>query len=94
MELNSLTIRTLSLLGSCGAYGMAMKDLAKDNDKIIALSADLCSFSGLTGYAQDFSTQFFNVGIAEQNMVGIASGMAKEGLIPYVNSYAAFLSMR
>ena len=94
MEINNQTIRTLSFLGSCGAFGMALEELAKENSDIIALTADLCSFAGLTRFAQTYKEQYFNIGIAEQNMVAIAAGMAKEGLIPFVTSYAAFLSLR
>jgi len=94
MEINNQTIRTLSFLGSCGAFGLAMEELAHNNKNIIALTADLCSFSGLTRFAQTYKDQYFNIGIAEQNMVGIAAGMAKEGLIPFVTSYAAFLCSR
>ena len=65
-----------------------------DNDKrVILLTADL-GYSVLEKYAERFSDRFVNVGVAEQNMAGIAAGMAMEGLLPYTYSIGIFPSFR
>lgn len=84
----------LSKLGSRGAFGVALYELANDNNNIIALSADLCNTSGLDRFREAFADRFINVGIAEQNMVGIAAGLANEGKVPFVTTFSNFLSMR
>lgn len=91
---SSPNIKTWSRLGSCGAFGMAALELPKINENIVVLTADLCFYSCLTRYKSEYPKKFFNVGIAEQNMIGIAAGMAKEGLFPYATTYATFASMR
>ncbi|OPX43562.1 1-deoxy-D-xylulose-5-phosphate synthase [Ruminiclostridium hungatei] len=94
MIINSINSRMLSKLGSRGAFGVALHEIANDNNNIIALSADLCNTSGLDRFREAFADRFINVGIAEQNMVGIAAGLANEGKVPFVTTFSNFLSMR
>ncbi|WP_165046218.1 transketolase family protein [Adlercreutzia sp. ZJ138] len=94
MEINKRTIRTLSMLGSCGAFGLGMVDVAIDDPSVVAVTADLRNYSGLERFAEAFSERFYNVGIAEQNMLNIAAGMASEGLNPFASTYATFAAMR
>ena len=68
--------------------------VAEDHTDVLAMSADLGSSSGLKPFLRKFPDRFINVGIAEQNLVGVAAGLAKEGFIPYITSFAPFLSMR
>lgn len=94
IEFTSRNARAWSRLGSCGAFGLAAVDLAESNDKIVMLTADLTYFSGLERFKNAFPDRLYNCGIAEQNMIGVAAGMAKEGFIPFANTYGTFASMR
>ncbi len=94
MEIKPATIRMLSMLGQRGAFGTALAECAKDNERIVALSADLCNTSGLDRFRAAFPDRFFNVGIAEQNMVGVAAGLAAEGRIPVATTFANFAVLR
>ena len=76
------------------AYGRTLVELGQENPRIVVLDADL-AVSTLTKYFRDaFPDRFFEMGIAEQNMVGVASGLALAGYIPFLSSYAMFLSGR
>lgn len=86
--------RMWSRLGACGAYGMAAMELPQLDDRMVACTADLCFYSGLDRFKQKFPDRLYNVGIAEQNLVGIAAGMAKEGYNPFVSTYASFATTR
>ena len=94
MEVNGRTIRTLSMLGSCGAYGLALVDAAAEDSSLVAVTADLRNYSGLERFASTYPDRFYNVGIAEQNMVNVAAGMASEGLNAFASTYATFAAMR
>lgn len=94
MEIKPANIRMLSMLGQRGAFGMALSECAKCNERIVALSADLCNTSGLDRFRTAFSDRFFNVGIAEQNMVGVAAGLAAEGRIPVATTFSNFATLR
>lgn len=87
-------IRTWSMLGSCGAFGMAALELPDIDDTTVIVTADLCSFSGLDRFRNKFPDRLYNVGIAEQNMIGIAAGMTKEGFNAFATTYATFASTR
>ena len=58
----------------------------------MVLSADLGNSSGLDRFKNAYAEKFLNVGIAEQNMIGVAAGLAKEGFVVFVTSFAPFLS--
>lgn len=94
IEYNKRNIRTWSLLGPSGAHGTAAIELAKTHSNVLMLTADLCFFSGLERFKGLFPERLYNFGIAEQNMVGVAAGLAKEGFIPFVNTYASFCTSR
>lgn len=94
IDYSSMNIKIWSKLGSCGAFGQAALSLPEINDKIVMLTADLCTFSGLDRFKTMYPDYLFNLGIAEQNMVGVAAGFAKEGYIPFATTYATFASMR
>ncbi|MBI2995753.1 MAG: transketolase family protein [Candidatus Melainabacteria bacterium] len=72
------------------AYGKALAELGRENTNIVVLDADLCSSTQTKFFAKEFPDRFFNVGIAEQNMIGIAAGLASTGKIPFASSFAIF----
>ncbi len=94
MNYSPANIRIWSRLGSCGAFGMAAMELPAINDDIVMLTADLKFYSCLARFSGKYPDKFYNLGIAEQNMVGVAAGMAKEGMVPFASTYATFGSMR
>lgn len=94
MDFNRTTIRTLSMLGQRGSFGTALTEIAKDNPRIVALTADLCTTSGLDRFNNAFPDRLVNVGIAEQNMIGVAAGMASLGNVPFATTFANFASLR
>lgn len=94
-EINRLSARTCSMLGQRGSiFGQAALDAAKEDEKFILLTADLASLSGMTKYINNYPRQFYNVGIAEQNLIGISAGLAAEGFHPCATTYATFITMR
>jgi transketolase len=76
------------------AYSEALLEQARKNSKIVALDADLILDTGLIPFQKEFPERFVECGIAEQDMVSQAGGMALEGLIPIVHSFSCFLSSR
>ncbi len=64
------------------------------NDKIVSVGADLDKADGLLSLREEFPERAFDAGIAEQNMAGIAAGMASQGMIPIINTFAAFATRR
>ena len=71
-------------------FGKKLIELAKKNDKIVAITASMKDGTGLTEFAKEFPDRFFDIGIAEQHAIGVAAGMAKEGTIPIVPIYSSF----
>ncbi len=76
-----------------GAFVKAIIELAEQDPRVMLLTADL-GFMALEPFAERFPDRFFNVGVAEQNMLGIATGLAEAGFIPYVYSIVTFASLR
>ena len=75
-------------------YGRTLAAMAEHNDKIVGLTADLEKTTAIKFFADKYPERFYNVGIAEQNMFGIAAGLAKAGLIPFASTMAIFATMR
>ena len=73
------------------AYGEALLKYAAENENVVVLDADLAGSTKSGIFGAQFSERFFNVGIAEANMTGMAAGLAATGKIPFINSFAAFL---
>lgn len=71
-------------------FGDKLVELAKLNDKIVAVTASMKSGTGLEDFAKEFPYRFFDVGIAEQHAITMSAGMAKEGMIPVVPIYSSF----
>ena len=76
------------------SYGEALLELGKENKNIVVLDADLSTATKTCLFAKEFQDRFFDMGIAEQNMMGTAAGMSTCGKIPYVSTFAAFAAGR
>ncbi len=72
----------------------SLMEVMKSNDKVVSISADLDKANGLLPLRKIFPDRAFDAGIAEQNMAGIAAGMASYGYIPVINTFAAFATRR
>ena len=72
----------------------AVIDIAKDDDRVCFIDSDLSSCIGSTSFEKEFPKRFFNAGIAEANMVGLAAGLSSVGLIPVIHSFGCFMSRR
>ncbi|RLD41621.1 MAG: transketolase family protein [Bacteroidetes bacterium] len=75
-------------------FGNGIKDAAISNNNVIGLGSDITSSVGMNIFKEAFPDRFYSLGIAEQNAIGIAAGMALSGLIPVFSTYAVFASMR
>lgn len=76
------------------AYGEALKILGKQNENIVVLDADLSTSTKTKVFADEYPERFINVGIAEQNLMGIAAGIATTGKIPFASTFAMFATGR
>ncbi|MEY2617002.1 MAG: hypothetical protein RL522_4 [Pseudomonadota bacterium] len=75
-------------------FGHALAALAEQRPEVVGLTGDLSKYTDLYVFAQQFPERFFQMGMAEQLLFAAAGGMAKEGLIPFVTTYAAFATRR
>jgi transketolase len=75
------------------AFIRTLVDLAEDDNRILLLTGDL-GYTVVEPFAERFPTRFFNVGVAEQNMLGLATGLAESGYVPFVYSMATFVVLR
>ena len=76
------------------SYGEELAKLGEDNEKIVVLDADLSSATKTGIFAEKFPDRFINVGIAEQNLMGIAAGLSTFGKIPFASTFAVFAAGR
>jgi len=94
LQITPSTATQWSRFGSRAMFGQAILSLAESQENLMVLSADLGNSSGLDRFKNTYPDRFLNVGIAEQNMIGIAAGLAKEGYVVFATSFAPFIAMR
>src|SRR3989344_6695056 len=71
-------------------YGEGLLELGETNSEVVVLTGDLAESTRVLAFSKKFPDRFFECGVAEQNMMGIAAGLAAAGKIPFVSSYAVF----
>lgn len=76
------------------AYGKALVELGRRNPDVVVLDADLSKSTKTHDFGKNYPERFFNIGIAEQNMMGTAAGLAAAGKIPFASSFAVFATGR
>ncbi len=76
------------------AFGLALQELGARDDKVVVLDADLSKSTMSEGFSKSFPSRFFQMGIAEANMIGTAAGLALSGYTPFICSFACFVTGR
>lgn len=76
------------------AYGDTLVELGRENPDIVVLDADLSKSTMTAGFAKAYPERFFNAGIAEQNLMGMAAGLATTGKVPFASTFAVFAAGR
>jgi len=95
VKIKSLQIRAWSKLGMEKAlFGVGMMEVMQQHPDTYVVTADLCGYSGMDRLARAFPDKIVNVGIQEQNMLGVAAGLALEGKMVFAGSYGAFAVAR
>jgi len=84
----------MSKIATRDAYGKTLVKLGETNDNVVVLDADLSKSTKTNDFSKSFPNRFFNMGIAEQNLVGAACGFATAGKIPFVSTFAMFATGR
>lgn len=93
--MNSTKTVTASPIATVNApFADALVALGNDRDDVVVLSADLSNYTDVRLFADRFPDRFFQLGMAEQNMMGVAAGLAKTGLLPIVTTYCVFATRR
>ena len=88
------TINSPQLMSTRDAYGQVLVEIGKEQKNIVVLNADLSQSTRTSLFAETFPERFFNAGIAEQNMMGVAAGLATTGFTPVVSTLAIFAAGR
>ena len=71
-------------------FGHALVELARTRPDVVGMTADLGKYTDLHIFAKEYPDRFYQMGIAEQNLLGVAAGMATVGFIPFVSTFACF----
>lgn len=87
-------IKRWMMLGTRNAFGAFLTELAADYPEVFAMTADFTKSTGLAKFKEQFPNQFLTAGIAEQNMIALASGLASEGHNVFACSFASFVATR
>src|SRR3990167_6854791 len=91
LRLNSKTFnKGVELIPTRNGYGEGLVELVEKNPDVVVLTGDLAESTRVLDFAKKFPERFIECGVAEQNMMGIAAGLAAAGKIPFVSSYAVF----
>lgn len=90
----SYTVSDTTKLSATAIYGEVICELGEEHPDVVALTADLATSTKIGAFGEKFPERFFNVGIAEQNMIGVAAGLAKGGFVPFTSTFAIFASTR
>jgi len=88
------TVYDANAMSQAEIYGHVLCEIGDERQDVVGLTADLAKSTKIGIFGEKFPDRFFNVGIAEQNLFGVAAGMALAGLTPFVSTMAAFASMR
>ena len=75
-------------------FGHALVELAKTHPEIVGLSADLAKYTDMHIFAKAYPDRFYQMGMAEQLLMGASAGLAREGFTPFATTYAVFASRR
>ncbi|MBR0216932.1 MAG: transketolase family protein, partial [Clostridia bacterium] len=75
-------------------YSEGLVELAKDHEDVVVLDADLGHATGTLAFQKAYPERYIEAGIAEQDMIGMATGLAKVGFVPFANSFAVFTAGR
>ena len=75
-------------------FGTALRALASEDSRVLGLTADLGKYTDILPFAEAFPDRYFNVGMAEQNLIAVAAGLARTGKIPFVTTYGVFATRR
>tara|TARA_B100001057_G_scaffold491044_1_gene580485 strand:+ start:2733 stop:3698 length:966 start_codon:yes stop_codon:yes gene_type:complete len=94
MEVNERNIKMWSTIGSRATFGMGALDLAKKIDNLMVLTGDVSTSAGLDRFRKTYPEKYLDLGIAEQNMVGVAAGLASEGYNVITTTFAPFQTAR
>lgn len=94
MKITEKEIKMWSVIGSRASFGIAALEIAKNNKNLITLTCDVSTSAGLDRYKKILPDQYIDLGIAEQNMIGIAAGLASENFDVITTTFAPFQTMR
>ena len=94
MEFSERNIKIWSTIGPRATFGIAALELAKKIDHMMVLTCDVSTSAGLDRYRKTFPNKYLDLGIAEQNMIGVAAGLASEGYNVVTTTFAPFQTIR
>ena len=94
MIINSRNINVWSTIGSRATFGITALELAKTIDNLMVLTCDVSTSAGLDRYRKTFPDKYLDLGIAEQNLIGVATGLASEGFNVITTTFAPFQTIR
>ena len=94
MDMDSKKIRFLARMGSRGVLGQVVLDMAEVGQEFFAISADLGEASGFARLIARYPERFINVGIAEQNLIGVSAGLSSNGIPVIATTWAMFATLR
>ena len=94
MEINEKNIKMWSVIGTRATFGISILDIVKTKKNLMVLTADVSTSAGLDRFKNSYPENYIDVGIAEQNMIGIATGLSSEGFNVITTTFSPFQTLR